>query len=96
MRGEPHIVRIDDYWIDFVARGRLLVSRHEERPGILGRMGGLLGDTGINISFVQVGRLERGGTGIMVLGLDDPVPSQVIDDILTLPSIKTAQSVTLD
>ncbi len=96
VREEPHIVRIDDYWIDFAARGRLLVSLHEERPGILGRMGALLGDAGINISFVQVGRLERGGTGIMVLGLDDPVPSQVIDDILTLPSIKTTQLVTLD
>jgi D-3-phosphoglycerate dehydrogenase len=96
VRGEPHIVRIDDYWIDFIAQGRLLVSQHEERPGILGRMGTLLGDAGINISFVQVGRMERGGPGLMVLGLDDPVPSHIIDDILTLPSIRTAQSVALD
>jgi D-3-phosphoglycerate dehydrogenase len=96
VREEPHIVCIDDYWLDFVARGHLLVSLHEERPGILGRMGTLLGDAGINISFVQVGRQERGGTGIMVLGLDDPVPSQVIDDILTLPSIRTAQLISLE
>lgn len=95
MRGEPHIVRIDDFWLDFVAKGYLLVSEHIEQPGILGRMGTLLGEAGVNISFVQVGRRERGGSGVMVLGLDDPVTPELLQEIMTLPSIRSARVVNL-
>jgi D-3-phosphoglycerate dehydrogenase len=94
-RGEPHIVRINGFWIDFVARGRLLVSGHVEGPGILGRVGTLLGEAGINISFVQVGRQERGGQGVMVLGIDDQLTPEVLQAVLELPSIRSARSLWL-
>ncbi|MGQ9733398.1 MAG: phosphoglycerate dehydrogenase, partial [Candidatus Zipacnadales bacterium] len=81
MRGEPHIVCIDEYWLDFVAEGLLLVSEHIEQPGIIGRMGTLLGNAGINISFVQVGRRQRGGPGVMVLGIDDPLSPEVLAQV---------------
>jgi D-3-phosphoglycerate dehydrogenase len=95
LRGEPHIVQIDGYWLDFVARGLLLVSEHTEQPGILGRMGTVLGEAGVNIHFVQVGRRERGGPGILVLGLDDPLTPSVLDRVLALPSIRFARMVRL-
>ena len=93
LRGEPHIVHIDGYWLDFVARGLLLISEHIEQPGILGRMGTVLGDAGINIHFVQVGRRERGGPGILVLGLDDPLTPEAQEHVLSLPSIRSARMV---
>jgi D-3-phosphoglycerate dehydrogenase len=95
LRGEPHVVQIDGYWLDLIARGLLLVSRHIEQPGILGRMGTVLGDAGINIHFVQVGRRERGGPGILVLGLDDPLSPAVLNEVLALPSIRSARMVQL-
>ncbi len=95
LRGEPHVVQIDGYWLDFVARGLLLVSSHVEQPGILGRMGTVLGDAGVNIHFVQVGRRERGGPGILVLGLDDPLSPEVLNKVLALPSIRSATMVKL-
>jgi len=95
LRGEPHIVQIDGYWLDFVARGLLLVSKHIEQPGILGRIGTVLGEAGINIHFVQVGRRERGGPGILVLGLDDLLPPEVLEQVLALPSIRWARMVRL-
>ncbi len=95
MRGEPHIVCIDDYWLDFVAEGLLLVSEHREQPGIIGRMGTLLGDAGINIWFVQVGRRERGGPGVMVLGIDDAISPEVLAAIDQLPSVRFARVVEL-
>lgn len=95
MRGEPHIVRIDDFWLDFVAAGHLLVSEHIEQPGIIGRMGMLLGENGINIHFVQVGRLGRGARGVMVVGIDDPLPSPVLAQVHRLPSIRWARTVEL-
>ena len=95
LRGEPHVVQMDGYWLDFVARGLLLISRHVEQPGILGRMGTVLGEAGVNIHFVQVGRRERGGSGILVLGLDDPLSPGVLKDVLALPSIRSATMVKL-
>ena len=95
LRGEPHIVRINGFWIDFVARGWLLVSQHIEGPGILGRVGTLLGEIGVNISFVQVGRQERGGMGMMVLGIDDPLTPEMLAALLELPSICSAHSLRL-
>jgi len=95
MRGEPHIVRIDNYWLDFVAEGLLLVSEHIEQPGIIGRMGMALGDGGINIHFVQVGRRQRGGPGVMVMGIDDSLSPEVLARIHQLPSIRSAQTIEL-
>ncbi|MBC7254538.1 MAG: phosphoglycerate dehydrogenase [Chloroflexi bacterium] len=95
MRGQPHLVRIGDYWLDFVLRGHLLVSEHIEQPGIIGQMGLLLGSAGINISFVQVGRQERGGPGLMVTGLDDPLSAEVMARIMAMPSIRRAAYVRL-
>jgi D-3-phosphoglycerate dehydrogenase len=96
LRGEPHILRINDYWLDFVAEGLLLVTEHREQPGIIGRMGTLLGDAGINIHFVQVGRQARGGPGVMVLGIDDALTPEALDEICRLPSVRTADIVDLD
>jgi D-3-phosphoglycerate dehydrogenase len=95
LRAEPHIVQIDGYWLDFVARGLLLVSEHIEQPGILGRMGSVLGDAGVNIHFVQVGRQQRGGPGLLVMGLDDPLTAEVLEQVLALPSIRSAKMVKL-
>jgi len=95
LRGEPHIVRVDDYWLDFVARGMLLVSEHIEQPGILGRMGTVLGNAGVNIHFVQVGRRERGGPGLLVMGLDDQLTPEALNQVLALPSIRSARMVRL-
>ncbi len=95
LRSEPHIVQINGYWLDFVAEGLLLVSEHIEQPGILGRMGTVLGDAGVNIHFVQVGRQQRGGPGMLVLGLDDALAPEVLKEVLALPSIRSARMVKL-
>jgi D-3-phosphoglycerate dehydrogenase len=95
IRGVPHVVEIDGYFLDFVARGCLLLSEHTEGPGILGRVGTLLGDVGVNISFVQVGRKVRGGLGLMVVGLDEPVTEEVVELMLDLPSIRSVRVVEL-
>ena len=95
LRGQPHIVRIGDYWIDVVASGLLLVSEHVEQPGVIGQMGTLLGEEGINISFVQVGRQARGGRGIMVVGVDDALSPRAMERIMAMPSIINAWLVKL-
>jgi len=91
VRGRPHLVGIDGFWLDFPLEGYLLLSEHIEQPGVLGRMGTLLGDAGVSISFVQVGRWGRGSRGVMVLGLDDPAPAGLLERIRALPSIRSVR-----
>ena len=95
MRGQPHIVRVGEYWFDFRAAGDLLVSEHIEQPGIIGQMGSLLGEMGASIAFVQVGRQQRGGRGLMILGLDDPLDAEGLARVMALPTIRAAHLVRL-
>jgi D-3-phosphoglycerate dehydrogenase len=85
LQDEPHIVCIDDLWVDFVAKGHLLLTWHYDRPGIVGRIGTLLGQNDINIAFMHLGRRSPRGEAIMVLGLDEAIPERLFPDILNMP-----------
>jgi L-serine deaminase len=93
MQGEPHIVSINGLSIDIVASGHLLVTGHQDRPGIIGRVGTALGEADINISFMHVGRRAPRTQAIMVLGTDEPSPADLLanmqgwDDIVWLRAI---------
>jgi D-3-phosphoglycerate dehydrogenase len=96
MRGEPHIVRVDDYWIDVVpSGGYFLFSDHRDRPGLIGTVGIILGQADINISSMQVSRLEPRGQALMVLGLDEPVGEEQREQLLAIPDIYTIKMVKL-
>ena len=88
VRGQTHIVRINDYWIDIVpSGGYMLFADHQDRPGMIGAVGTITGKHDINIGFMEVGRLEPRGHAIMILGLDDPLPEQVLAEINALTNI---------
>ena len=79
--GEPRIVYIDGFWVDVPIDGHLLLTKHQDKPGLVGRVGTLLGGSDVNISSMQVGRLHPRGDALMILTLDDPVPDVVRDQI---------------
>ncbi len=91
VRGRPHAVGIDGFWLDFPLEGHLLLSEHIEQPGVLGRMGMILGEAGVNISFVQVGRWGRSSRGVVVLGLDGAAPAGLLERIQEMPSIRSVR-----
>ncbi|MEE8470029.1 MAG: phosphoglycerate dehydrogenase [Dehalococcoidia bacterium] len=96
MRGETHIVRVYNYWIDIVPTGGYwLFSDHLDRPGLIGAVGMVTGDADINISSMQVGRLERRGRALMVLGLDDQLTEEQLQRLLAIPDVHTAKVVKL-
>ena len=96
MRGETHIVRVNDYWIDIVPdEGYFLFSDHLDRPGILGAVGRVTGDANINISSMHVGRLQRRGQALMILVLDEPLTEEIKQKILSIPDIHSAKLVKL-
>lgn len=81
VQGEPHIVSINGLWLDIVAAGNLLLTSHQDRPGIIGRVGTALGEADINISFMHVGRRAPRAHAIMALGVDEEVPPALIERI---------------
>ena len=96
MRDEPHIVRVNNYWLDMTPTVPfLLFVENEDQPGSVGAVGTVAGRHNINISFMEVGRLSLRGRAMMVLGLDDPVPAPVLDEIRALPQIHNARLVVI-
>lgn len=81
LHDEPHIVQLDGNWVDFIPNGYVMLTRHRDRPGMIGKVGTLLGLADVNIASMQVARDGPRGEAIMVLTLDDPVPSSVMDTI---------------
>ncbi|HYK99039.1 MAG TPA: phosphoglycerate dehydrogenase [Candidatus Acidoferrales bacterium] len=77
VQGEPRIVSIDGFWVDVPVDGHLLLTKHQDKPGLVGRVGTLLGEHDVNISSMQVGRASPRGEALMILTLDDPVPDDV-------------------
>ena len=78
LMGEPRAVRIDSFRVDLVPDGRFLVSRHEDRPGIVGRVGSILGEHDVNIASMQVGRDAPRANAMMILAVDDQVAPEVL------------------
>jgi D-3-phosphoglycerate dehydrogenase len=78
---EGRIVRIDDYPVDFVPSGPMLLALHYDRPGVIGAVGTLLGNSKINIAAMHVGRHRPGDVALMVLAVDSPIPKPIIEQI---------------
>jgi D-3-phosphoglycerate dehydrogenase len=81
------IVQIDQYPVDFAPEGHLLLISHNDKPGIIGRVGTLLGNNDVNIATMQVGRKVVGGSAIMVLTIDKSAPKEVLAELAKLPEI---------
>jgi D-3-phosphoglycerate dehydrogenase len=90
LRGEPHVVEADGFWVTFVPEGPMLFTYHRDRPGMIGKVGTLLGEADVNIASMDVGRLAPREQAMMVLRLDDPVPPHVIARLREEPDIQHA------
>jgi D-3-phosphoglycerate dehydrogenase len=98
--GEERVVRVDRYAADFVPSGHLLIARNLDRPGMVGRVGTILGEANVNISHMDVGPVagmneNQGGEALMVLALDAAVPDDALERIRQSPGIFDLTSVVL-
>ncbi|MBB6635425.1 phosphoglycerate dehydrogenase [Cohnella thailandensis] len=91
----PRITQIDQYPVDVAPEGHLLLISHNDKPGIIGRVGTLLGSNDVNIATMQVGRKLVGGAAIMVLGVDKAVPKDVISQVAGLADLVSAKEIQL-
>tara|TARA_Y100001968_G_scaffold183133_1_gene167728 strand:- start:2886 stop:4475 length:1590 start_codon:yes stop_codon:yes gene_type:complete len=93
--GELRITSIDEFPVNVSPSRHMLFTRHRDMPGIIGKLGSLLGEHNVNIASMQVGRRIVRGEAVMVLSIDDPIPSELLGLILSIEGIHEANSVTL-
>jgi D-3-phosphoglycerate dehydrogenase/(S)-sulfolactate dehydrogenase len=94
-RREPRVVRLDDYDFDAVPSGEMLICCNDDRPGMVGSLGTVLGEAGINIAHLSLGRDRSGGRAIAILNLDSPVAPDLLSRIRDLRGILWAERVSL-
>ncbi|MDR1650304.1 MAG: phosphoglycerate dehydrogenase [Synergistaceae bacterium] len=79
--GRQHIVRVNDYWIDFNPHGQLLIFQNHDRPGVIGKVGNLLGAAAVNIANFSLGRKESSGLALAVMEVDGVISRELLDSV---------------
>ena len=92
-RQDPRVVQIDGLRLEAVLEGYLLVFSNLDVPGVIGRIGTLLGQSGVNIAGMRLGRERRGGRAVSVVNVDDAIPAPILDEVRRLPNIVYAKLV---
>jgi D-3-phosphoglycerate dehydrogenase len=92
---DPRIVVIDNFKVEIVPDGELLLMYNNDKPGLIGNIGTLLGNNNINIARMHFGRETPGGKAISVVTIDTPPSSKIMDEIRKLPNILTIKQVRL-
>lgn len=92
---EIRITDLDEFPINVPPSRYMLFTLHRDMPGIIGKIGSLLGGFNVNIASMQVGRKIVRGDAVMVLSLDDPLPDGILAEITKVAGIRDAYTVTL-
>ncbi|MGD8353592.1 MAG: ACT domain-containing protein, partial [Pseudomonadota bacterium] len=90
---EPRIIRIGPFSMEAIPVGNVLVLSNEDRPGVIGNLGSILGAHSINVASMQIGRDKPGGEALSFLQIDDEPGEEVLKEISKLPHIKTVKKV---
>ena len=85
--GEQRLTRLGPYSLDMIPAAVMLVTHHQDRPGAMGRIGQLLGDADVNISAMHLARSAPRADALMLLALDDEVPTAVAEAIRANPAV---------
>ncbi|HET9869033.1 MAG TPA: ACT domain-containing protein, partial [bacterium] len=85
---EARVVGLDGNTTDFSPVGNMIWMAHQDKPGIVGRLGTILGNNSVNIAGLYVGRQQVGGNAIAMVNVDSEVPEQVMQELRQIPGIQ--------
>jgi len=94
-RKHPRIVRIGSFYVEVIPEGDLMIVRASDVPGLIGKVGAILGMSGVNIARMGFGRTAQGADAILALNLDSGTDKQALEKIRQLDVVKEAVPVTL-
>ncbi len=92
---DPRIIRINNFSVEIVPEGSMLFMYNNDRPGVIGNIGTLLGNNNINIARMHFGREKAGGMAISVVNIDSPVSDKLLQEIRRLPNILDVKVINL-
>lgn len=93
---DPRIVRFGSFRLEFRPEGRLLVLHNRDVPGVVGKIGSLLGEAGINIAEIHLARTDSQDEAMAVVRLDDVPEGALIESIERLPEMISVNLVDLE
>ena len=96
--GENHarITRIGSFRVDVAPRGTLVVLRNRDVPGVIGRVGTLLGEAEVNIAEYHQARLQAGGEALAAISVDSRLAPEVVQRLGTLPEVQSVHQVEME
>jgi len=94
-RREGRITEIDGFHLEATPHGHMLVTRNHDVPGVIGGIGTILGQGGVNISRFHLGRRERGGEAMAVIEVDAPLNKETLQSLRSLEQVISAQPIEL-
>jgi len=89
----PRIVMLEGYALEVVPHGHMIFLTNSDKPGVIGRIGTLLGERGVNVAGMHVGRDREGGRALALLLIDNPVDESIVEAIREIPNVLSAQAV---
>jgi D-3-phosphoglycerate dehydrogenase len=92
---DARVVKIDDFTVEIVPEGCMLFMHNNDKPGVIGNIGGLLGKNNINIARMHFGRESAGGIAISVVNIDTCVTPATLEEIKKLPNILDVKEINL-
>ena len=90
---KPRIVRINDYHVAAIPDGYMLIVINLDKPGMMGKIGTLLGNRKVNIADMTLGRIKPGGQAMVVLNLDHSPPPGLLEEIANIENVVGAKIV---
>jgi hypothetical protein len=94
-RTQPRIVRVEDFMLEAIPEGPTLLIQNDDRPGVVGRVGSVLGDAGINIARMQLGLKPGGDQALQLLNVDPAPGEPVLENLRALPFMRRVQLIDL-
>jgi len=92
---DPRIVKVNDFYVDAVPSGYMMLTKHKDVAGMIGQIGTILGKNKINIAAMAVGRKKKGGEAITVINIDVAVKDKVLKEIKSAKNIKDVKLIKL-
>jgi D-3-phosphoglycerate dehydrogenase len=92
---QPRIVRIDDFMLEAIPEGPTLLLQNHDRPGVVGTVGSVLGEAGINIARMQLALVRERGEAAMLVNIDSSPSPEVLERLRSLPNMIAVQLVEL-
>jgi len=94
-RDHLRLVDVDGVEVDAIPQGHVLLIKNDDTPGVVGHLGGVLGERSVNIARMTVGRKPGSGRAVMLIEVDNEVPADALAELTRVPGVREARAISL-